>query len=283
MDRIAIRQRVARRSFMLLAVSLAGFFAGSGVRADSLSLLRPIADAYVISDPNLLDTNFGADFQIIAWANYPYFGGRSYVAFDLSGIPAGETVTWARLNLFQWNGGGYASGIDLFRVEDDAWDEDTITWNNQPLLSPTLDELIAQDPTLVGYARGWVSFDLLELGVWDPAVDLTAGDGKLTLIVRITGGELNTQRSHNFCSREGDALDCLIAGEPGPGPGRAPQLVIGTPEPEAAATLGAGLATLAALAARRTRRDPGRQGRRSEPRPDRPAPDGDRVSCRHGG
>lgn len=233
---------------ILMLAALAGPRAG----ADSLSLLHPIADAYVIGDPALLDTNFGFDTQIIAWANYPYFGGRSYVAFDLSDVPTDEAVTFARLNLFQWNGGGYASGVDVFRVADDGWDEDGITWNNQPVLLPSAADLIAQDPTLIGYARGWVSFDLLENGVWDPAVDLVPGDGRLTVILRITGGEVNTQRSHNFCSREGGPTDCLIEGETGAHPGRSPQLIIGTPEPLAGAMLGAG-AILVTILGRRSR------------------------------
>lgn len=256
MGRMDVRRGLSWLSFMLLGAS--------GASADSLALLHPIADAYVIGDPALLDTNFGADTQIIAWANYPYFGGRSYVAFDLSGVPAGETVTFARLNLFQWNGGGYASGVDVFRVADDGWQEDAITWNNQPVQVPTIDDLIAQDPSLIGYARGWVSFDLLQNGVWDPDVDLVSGDGRLTLIIRITGGEVNTQRSHNFCSREGGPFDCLTEWETGAHPGRSPQLIIGTPEPASAAMLGAGIAALAGLAARR--------GRRCER---------DRVSCGH--
>lgn len=225
---------------ILLAVALSA----SRASADSLQLLRPIDDSLVISESTLVDQNYGADPQLVVWANYPVFGARSYVKFDLSGIPTGETVTFARLNFFQFLGGGYASGVDVFHVADDTWSEGTITWNNQPVLVPEAADLIAQDPTLTGYARGWVSFDLLANGTWNPSLDLAQGDGKISLIVRITGGEVNTQRAHNLCSSEAGGFDCLISGESGPIPGRAPQLVIGTPEPTLAAMLGVGVAAL---------------------------------------
>lgn len=216
----------------------------SRVRADVTQLLRPIDDSLVVSDASLADQNYGSDPQLVVWANYPVFGARSYLKFELSGIPDGEAVTFARLNLFQFLGGGYASGVDVFRVSDDDWSEGTITWNDQPVLVPEAADRIAQDLTLTGYERGWVSFDLLENGVWDPAVDLTQGDRRISLIVRITGGEVNTQRAHNLCSSEAGGFDCLLAGEVGPIPGRAPQLVIATPESAIASMVGAGIASL---------------------------------------
>jgi hypothetical protein len=217
----------------------------SVARSDSLQLLRPIDDSLVVSEATLVDQNYGADPQLVVWANYPVFGARSYLKFDLSGIPAGEVVTFARLNLFQFNGGGFASGVDVFRVADDSWSEATITWNNQPVLVPADPDLIAWDPALTGYARGWISFDLLANGQWDPSVDFEPGDGQVSVILRITGGEVNTQRAHNLCSSEASGFDCLLLSDVGPYPGRAPQLVIGTPEPQLAAMIGLGAVALA--------------------------------------
>lgn len=241
--------RMLRLAATLLSV-LIGVVGPAG--ADSVVLVRPLGDALVLSDPTLLDQNYGADPQILVWANYPVYGARSYVEFDLSALPTGETVTFARLNVFQFLGGGYASGVDVFRVADDGWSEATLTWNDQPVLYPDAADLIAQNPSLTGYERGWVSFDLLANGRWNPAIDLEPGDRKLSLILRITGGEVNTQRAHSLCSKDAGPFDCLILGESGPVHGRAPQLVIGTPEPDEAAALAAGLAALG-LAWRRSR------------------------------
>lgn len=230
-------------ALLLITASLAN--------ADTLLLLRPIDDSHVVSEASWVDQNFNADPQLVVWANYPIFGARSYLKFDLSGIPEGEVVSFARLNLFQFNGGGFANGVDVFRTANDGWSETTLTWNNQPLLFPAASDLIAQDLALTGYARGWISFDLLESGAWDPATDLAPTDGNLSLILRIPGGETSTQRAHTFCSSAASSADCLLPGESGPAFGRAPQLVIGTPEPGLGASIRAGLGALALAAAGR--------------------------------
>jgi hypothetical protein len=241
-----------------------GVFASAAVALAALATtgsaatlqLVAVEDALVISDPTRLDENFGADPQIVVWANYPNYGARSYLKFDLSSVPSGHVITGAVLELFQFNGGGFASGVDVFRVASDSGGEGTITWNNQPVLDPALADRIAQNPTLTGYERGWVTFDLLANGVWAPSVDLASGDGQLSLILRITGGELNTQRAHNLCSSEAGGFDCLLTGETGPILGRAPRLVLTTtavPEPRVLGMLTLGLAM--AFAGRpRTRR-----------------------------
>ena len=118
-----------------LCVFLIVDVAGSLARSDSLFLLRPTDDALVLSDPERVDENFGDLPFLLAWANYPVYGARSYIAFDLSSIPAGEDVTFARLNLFQFAGGGYSSGVDLYHVTDDGWSEGTITGPISPCSS----------------------------------------------------------------------------------------------------------------------------------------------------
>lgn len=217
--------------------------------------LAPVDDSWVVGDPTYVDQSFGADAQLVVWANFPNWGGRTYLKFDLSQIPASEVVTGVTLELFVFNGGGFGSGIDIFRVANDGWNEAAITWNNQPTpLHPDPADLIAQNLSVVGLTRGWISFDLTASGVLDPERDRASGDGFLSLIARITGGELNTQRAHNICSTEAGGLDCLLSGETAPVLGRAPRLILTTspvPEPDAR------LLTLAAatwvLVSKRTR------------------------------
>ena len=243
------------RAWRYLVLAFVGSAALSTSAAAATIQLDVVEDALVLSDPLHVNDNYGSEPQIVVWANYPNFGARSYLKFDLSAVPAGHVVTGATLELFQFLGGGYASGVDVFRVASDAWSEATITWNNQPVLDPALADRISQNASLTGYERGWVSFDLLGSGVWDPSIDLGAADGQLSLILRITGGELNTQRSHNLCSSEAGGFDCLLSGEVGPITGRGPRLVLTTelvPEPSALALLAA--AGVAVAAARRRAR-----------------------------
>jgi hypothetical protein len=89
------------------------------------------------------DNNYGdkQDFNAIAWTNNGDESNvRSLIQFDLSSIPAGATINFARLSL--WNNptsleGGDFSGFftpnasKIQRITQ-PWDEHTVTWNNQP-------------------------------------------------------------------------------------------------------------------------------------------------------
>ena len=55
---------------------------------------------------------------------------RSFLQFDLSSIPQGSFVNWARLTLFTKDASG--PGNFLLRRITSAWDPSTVTWNNQP-------------------------------------------------------------------------------------------------------------------------------------------------------
>ena len=52
---------------------------------------------------------------------------RSLLQFDLSSIPQGSFVNWARLTLFTEDAVG--GGTFLLRRVTSAWDETTVTWN----------------------------------------------------------------------------------------------------------------------------------------------------------
>jgi len=85
-----------------------------------------------------------------AWLTYPadnfgaaqYFysvglpdRGRAFLQFDLSGLPAGATVTSAQIELWA----EFRDGTLTFEPVASDWDEATLTWNNQPgVVSPAL-------------------------------------------------------------------------------------------------------------------------------------------------
>lgn len=90
----------------------------------------------------LPDNNYAThkDFLACKWTN----GGtpvavRSFVSFNLSGIPMGTVITSATLELFHYNsisniGHSTLSGpndASIYRVTQ-PWDENTLTWNTQP-------------------------------------------------------------------------------------------------------------------------------------------------------
>ncbi len=90
------------------------------------------------------NSNFGdgEEFNALAWTN----GGsisdhRSLIKFDLSGIPTSANVLNATLTLFYNPTSSNASGLHsqtsgsneaYIQEITSAWDEHTVTWNNQP-------------------------------------------------------------------------------------------------------------------------------------------------------
>ncbi|GAB4406560.1 MAG: hypothetical protein Kow00123_19210 [Anaerolineales bacterium] len=86
--------------------------------------------------------------------------GRGLIRFDLSGIPAGQTIQSAYLQLYlryAQPGGTTTNMIDVHRVTG-SWTEGGVTWNNQPGHSTTIYSGIP-----VGMTTGWYSWDLTQL------------------------------------------------------------------------------------------------------------------------
>ena len=111
-------------------------------------------DASMSDDEFYLDSNAG-DIGYL-FAGYKGFKNRSYIQFDLSPnpLPAGAVITDARLKLYQdailiqpgnFNGG-------LYPVTSN-WEENEITWNNQPTSSTDIVAL----PTLYDTTGTWVT------------------------------------------------------------------------------------------------------------------------------
>jgi hypothetical protein len=178
--------------------------------------ISPTDDALVYSFAP--DTNYGANPGL---AGGGVFNGAeqwvSFLRFDLSAIPAGQAITGATLNLFQFLGGGFAPiGASVYRVANDGWSEGTVTWNSAPVIFG----VDLNDNTRIGANnnagttyRGWSAWDLLANGNWNPATDLADG----VLSVAVYSDAFRGTQTHNWCSKESDLTNCLITGvETGP-------------------------------------------------------------------
>ena len=95
--------------------------------------------------PAYASTNYGSSSQLLAMAwTFNGIGGttgflRTFIDFtDLQSIPQGTTVTYAYLSLYgvPTSGandlGSYGSNACYVQRVTSAWDESTVTWNNQP-------------------------------------------------------------------------------------------------------------------------------------------------------
>jgi len=118
--------------FLLLTLLIAfgNFAVGAGETAilGSTVTFNPNNDAYV--DQENPDINYGTSTKLIM----DNIGRKySYLKFDISTIPSEMIITSA--NLYLWcdarQGGGFTR-IYAYSVENDNWDETTITWNNKP-------------------------------------------------------------------------------------------------------------------------------------------------------
>ncbi|MFH1320984.1 MAG: DNRLRE domain-containing protein [Bacteroidota bacterium] len=100
-------------------------------------------DAVVFSLPNSVNTNYGDRIYIFAWSwGFSNIHGdyRSYLDFDLSSLPASSFIINATLTLTSDSvrslpyGHSTLSGSNAasLRRVISSWDENTITWNNQP-------------------------------------------------------------------------------------------------------------------------------------------------------
>ena len=128
---------------------LSTFFALSvflGVYGQTTITLQPDSvtgkDAMVGSYPNDLNTNIGNHIHLLASA-WTVSGSpgvrRGLLQFDLSGIPAGASIVEAKLSLYHSSmqpneGHTDRSGSNDWVIQriTSNWDEQTVTWNNQP-------------------------------------------------------------------------------------------------------------------------------------------------------
>ena len=126
-------------------------FIGGGIGAASLPTvsltgsgaicvtLSPSADAVISSTSPALNFGNTQELNSLAWLDNGQTIMRSLLNFNLSSIPATATIGSAKLSLFynptstEGNGQqyGFFNESQIRRITG-AWNENTVTWNNQP-------------------------------------------------------------------------------------------------------------------------------------------------------
>jgi hypothetical protein len=114
-------------------------------------------DTAVVSDSP--DTNYGT-YEYFAIGNTAGpFIGRAYLQFNLGALPTSAIIVSANLRLYQFLTFGTKDFmLELHQVTEN-WNEETITWNNQPGYLPTLESI---SPVVVD-AITWLSWDISTL------------------------------------------------------------------------------------------------------------------------
>jgi len=171
-----------------------------GLVAQQQATLTPVQDT-TISGPE--PGNHGGEQTL--WVRQPGLSS-TLVQFDLSGLPAGAEIVWAKLRLYAFTASNpnnrlYVTAYPLSKL----WTEGGATWSEAAAGLPWAEAGAtgAGDHTApVGWAwtntPGWVVFDL------DPAVAagwLADGGSNQGLLVRGEGG-INRKVAYWFLSRE---------------------------------------------------------------------------------
>ena len=170
------------RTAMTLAVTLP---AVTGLVAPALGAtvtFTPVADAFV--NRNQPNDNKGSSTVLRLRGD----AKRSYLRFNVAGLPSGESVTKATLRVFATSGPMCAQGAQVLRAANDTWGESTITWNNQP--GPT-------GPVL-GSAPSWSSQSYVSFDV----TAAVGGPGLVSFVLRHVPG-CSVSADATFHSREG--------------------------------------------------------------------------------
>jgi hypothetical protein len=160
--------------------------------------LAAVADAYV-RGADYADLNYGSE-PVIEIKNQPAVlaeDREGYVKFDLTSIPG--TVSRAVLQMYVNTNTGGTRHICSF-VEDDAWTETGITYNNRPAAGISLDN---QGVPIGGY---WIEFD-----VSDQVQAEKQGDGFISF--QISDSRENVYVTYD--SREGTNAPVISYGAPG--------------------------------------------------------------------
>jgi MYXO-CTERM domain-containing protein len=157
--------------------------------------LAPLADAQVASgNPT---TNYGTNTNLyIQSSSVNAFGNeRAWLKFDLSGIPAGSTITGATLQLWNWKSTGATLPVELHSSADDTWTETGLNWNNQP----SFGNVLATQSLLTGTTNVWYNFDV---GAF--VQQEYAGDKTVSLLLKpVTEGSADaTAPAYGFDAKE---------------------------------------------------------------------------------
>jgi len=213
---------------------------GAGVSVGDSLILHPTDDTYV--DTRFPDAVYNFEpWEQVLHADYSYIGPHyrtSLLKFDLSAIPSDATLLAATLHLCAVPSSD--EHTYLFRMEHDAWDEDSTSWNS--FLPHMAGGVLVGDAEVeaVFPEEHWVGWPIV-LGAWNLPEDLA--DGFVTFMLKGDESDFNYTVGADLCSKE-----YLTPG----GEQRLPSLELTwIPEPSTAVSL---IVLVGAAALRRRRR-----------------------------
>jgi len=166
-----------------------------------------VADAHLNyfegrSENNNANTGSANELPVYTWTvNGTPVTGRALLKFSLSSIPAGSKIISAKLSLYGYpvkfksfaipQGNAGDDVVILRRVVDD-WDENKVTWNNQPKIS-------AEDEIALPVSTSTWNFDIIDADVTQ-LIEKMRATNNYGFSIRLRTEE--TYRSIGFLSSE---------------------------------------------------------------------------------
>jgi len=124
--------------------------------AFNLYAITPAADSQVASGKATTNSGSATSMYVQSANGGTYGNERAWMKFDLSGIPAGATISNAVLNIYCFGTAGDSMPAALCGGTSDTWTETGITWNTQPAFGSAL-----QTQTLSSTsANNWLNWDV---------------------------------------------------------------------------------------------------------------------------
>ncbi len=214
---------IMRKLKITLVCALAVLLCAASVFG-ATTTLNPTDDAYVWSDDG--NGNHGGDNYMIVgeWDGAsPYSTSRDYLKFDLSSIPAGQTITSATLHINCVTLYTTTVQTGAHFLSNDGWGEYTITWNNAP----------------TGFSAAAISTTTLAVGdnTWNVTNDVSieyGGDKIYSVVMKLPVEYANADGAW-FDSKETQSQPYLVVdyqddpGDPDKDYGDAPEGVIAYP------------------------------------------------------
>jgi hypothetical protein len=172
-------------------------------RAETLTL-SPSADVYT------LKSSPGSNFGTVTTLRVRDPGVRSYLQFNVTGIPSGASVSAATLRLYSPTGDKCTTtgiGTDVYRAGSDGWTETTVTHSNAP----------GKTGVRLGTAEGFAAGSFAALDV----TSAVTGNGTVSFYLEMPSCSTDTTVTR-FNSREASAnrpeLVVVTGGDPVPDP-----------------------------------------------------------------
>lgn len=141
------------------------------------------------------DSNYGSVALLVCRSDSDG-NTRSFLKFDLSGLPADITITQATLRLNCYAISGLASpdtDVQARQVSDDSWAEGTVTWNSQKTYGDVED---TQECSVA-----WIEWDIT-----DYVASEYSGDQTVSVCMRMVTEDYSSAGSQtSFRSKEYDS------------------------------------------------------------------------------